>query len=278
MSLPDNLAFPPMSDCQFYHENLPSIGVVHGHMAQVAQHGGSTSPLPSPLHQVHHPQVGGHQGHIYAVTPASQSPLEPSKFGFKHNQGGALVLGQNHSQANFSPQRQQLVPHGDTAAGAPAVRHQQQQHQYNRTTWRRRKRSSLPVLSHSWWKAKWHPSTPTAISPSWRSFPGPRCTISLPLFFSAPLPPSCCCSCWTCNSTYILSGLWDSLPASCEPSPSGDVTSKLDAHQQTPQSRTKNDPPTPPRTAPIPPPQNQSVPNVMRLGRLDNIWKWNHVP
>ncbi|XP_075868798.1 terminal nucleotidyltransferase 4A-like isoform X2 [Nelusetta ayraudi] len=154
MSLPDNLAIPPLSDCQFYHENLPSIGVVHGHMAQVSQHAGSTSPLPSPLHQVHHPQVGGHQGHIYAVTAASHSPLEPNKFGFKHNQGSALP-GQNHSQANFSPQRQQFVPHGDAVAapaGGPSVRnqqHQQQQQQYNRTTWRRRKRGSLPAISQS---------------------------------------------------------------------------------------------------------------------------------
>lgn len=35
------------------------------------------------------------------------------------------------------------------------------------------------------------------------------------------------------------------MPASCEPSPSGDVASKLDAHQQTPRSWTKNDPLTP---------------------------------
>lgn len=145
MSLPDNLTIPSLSDCQFYHENLPSISVVHSHMpqaAQVSQHATSTSPLPSPLHQLHHPQVGGHQGHIYALRSNSHGSLEPNKFGFKHNQGSVLQ-GQNHTQANFSPQRR-FVPQGENTA--PGVRNQQQ---YNRNMWRRRKRGSLPALNQS---------------------------------------------------------------------------------------------------------------------------------
>lgn len=151
MSLPDNLTIPSLPDCRFYHENLPSISVVHSHMpqaAQVSQHATSTSPLPSPLHQLHHPQVGGHQGHIYALRSNSHGSLEPNKFGFKHNQG-SILQGQNHTQANFN--------------AAPGMRNQQQ---YNRNMWRRRKRGSLPALNQSRWKAKAASLNLTGISPS----------------------------------------------------------------------------------------------------------------
>lgn len=145
LSLPENLTIPSLSDRQFYHENLPSISVVHSHMAQaaqVSQHTNSTSPLPSPLHQLHHRQVGGQQGHVYTLRSNSHGPLELNKFGFKHNQGCGLQ-GQNHSQGNFSPQRR-FVPQGHNTA--PGLRNQQQ---YNRNTWRRRKRGSLPALNQS---------------------------------------------------------------------------------------------------------------------------------
>lgn len=144
MPLPENLTIPSLSNCQFYHEN-PPISVVHRHTsqaAQVSQHTNSTSPLPSPLHQLHHPQVGGHQSHTYTMRSNSHGSLELPKFGFKHNQGG-IFQGQNHSKGNFSPQRR-FVPQVHNSA--PGFRHQQQ---YNRNTWRRRKRDNLPALNHS---------------------------------------------------------------------------------------------------------------------------------
>ncbi|KAG7235256.1 hypothetical protein INR49_002861 [Caranx melampygus] len=140
MSLPENLTMPPLSDCQFYHENPPSISVVHSHTSQVAQmsqHTNSTSPLPSPLHRLHHPHIGGQQSHTYTMRSNCHGSIEPHKFTFKHNRG------QNHSQGNFSPQRQ-FVPQGHNTA--PGFRNQQQ---YNRTTWRRRKRDNLPALNQS---------------------------------------------------------------------------------------------------------------------------------
>lgn len=139
------MSLPSLSDCQFYHENPPSISVVHRHTsqaAQVSQHTNSTSPLPSPLHQLHHPQVVGQQSHTYAMRSDSHGSFEPHRFGFKHNQGGSL-RGQNHSQGPFSPQRR-FVPQGHNTA--PGFRNQQQ---YNRNTWRRRKRVNLPALNQS---------------------------------------------------------------------------------------------------------------------------------
>lgn len=146
MSFPENL-----SDRQFYHENPPYISVVHSRTSQatqLSQHTNSTSPLPSPLHQLHHPQVGGQQSHTYTVRSNSHGSIEPHKFSFKHNQGGG-VRGQNHSQGNFSPQRR-FVPQGHNIA--PGFRNQQQQ--YNQNTWRRRKRDSAPALNQSRWKTE----------------------------------------------------------------------------------------------------------------------------
>ena len=157
MSLPDSLTIPTLSDCQFYHENLPSIRVVHRHAsqaAQVSQHLNSTSPLPSPLHRLHHPQVGGQQSHTYTLRSNSQGSIEPHKFSFKHNQGGSL-RSQNHSQGNFSPQ-QRFVPQGHNTT--PCFRNQQQ---YNRNTWRRRKREDLPALNQSRWKTRKLPDVTT---------------------------------------------------------------------------------------------------------------------
>ncbi|XP_053182746.1 terminal nucleotidyltransferase 4A-like [Scomber japonicus] len=139
------MSLSSLSDCQFFHESPPSISLVHrptSQAAQVAQHTNSTSPLPSPLHQLHHPQVGGQHSHAYAMRSDSHGSFEPHRFGFKHNQGGSL-RGQNHSQGNFSPQRR-FVPQGHNTA--PGFRNQQQ---YNRNTWRRRKRDNLPALNQS---------------------------------------------------------------------------------------------------------------------------------
>ncbi|XP_054638941.1 terminal nucleotidyltransferase 4A-like isoform X2 [Dunckerocampus dactyliophorus] len=129
---------------QFYHENPPSISMVHRNLTQaaVSQHSNSTSPILSPLHQLHRPRVGGQHQHMYTVRPDSQGPFEPHKFGFKHNQGNS-PRGQSQSQGCFSPQRR-LVPQGHNTA--PGLRNQQQ---YNRTTWRRRKRENLPALNQS---------------------------------------------------------------------------------------------------------------------------------
>lgn len=142
MSFQENVTIPPLSDCQFYHENPPSIGVVHHHStqaAQVSQPTNPTSPLPSPLH---HPQVGEQQSHVYTLRSKSHGSGEPHKFGFKHNQAGSFQ-GQNYPQGNFSPQRR-FVPQGHNTGSSF-----RNQHQYNRNTWRRRKRDSAPTLNQS---------------------------------------------------------------------------------------------------------------------------------
>lgn len=141
------MSLPSLSDCQFYHDNPPSIGVVHhqtSQPAQVSQHTVSTSPLPSPIHQLHHAQAGGQQSHGYTIRSNSMGSAEPHKFGFKHNQGGN-VRGQNHPQGNFSPQRR-FVPQSHNSA--PGFRNQQQP-QYNRNTWRRRKRDNPQTVDQS---------------------------------------------------------------------------------------------------------------------------------
>ncbi|XP_019735648.1 non-canonical poly(A) RNA polymerase PAPD7-like [Hippocampus comes] len=129
---------------QFYRENLPSIHLVHRHMAQtaVSQHSNSTSPLPSPLHQLHHHRIGGQHQHTLTVRPESQDSFETHRFGFKHNQSSSL-RGQIHSQGSFSPQRR-FVPQGHNME--PGLRNQQH---YSCNTWRRRKRDSLPALNQS---------------------------------------------------------------------------------------------------------------------------------
>ncbi|XP_030014357.1 terminal nucleotidyltransferase 4A-like isoform X1 [Sphaeramia orbicularis] len=147
MPLPDSMTLPSLSDCQFYHDNPPSISVVHRHTSQAAQapqHTISTSPLPSPIHQLHHAQVGGQQSNSYTIKSNSTGSAEPHKFGFKHNHGGN-VRGQNYPQGNFSPQRR-FVPQSHNSA--PGFRNQQQP-QYNRNTWRRRKRDNLQTLDQS---------------------------------------------------------------------------------------------------------------------------------
>lgn len=144
MSLPENLTIPSLSECQFYHENPPSISVVHRHTSQAApisQHGNSTNPLPSPIHRLHPTLPGGQQSHTYVMRSNSQGSIEPHKLSFKHNQGSVLQ-NQNPSQGNFSQQR--FVPQGTS----PAVGFRNQQ-QYNRNTWRRRKRDDPTALNQS---------------------------------------------------------------------------------------------------------------------------------
>ncbi|XP_068179601.1 terminal nucleotidyltransferase 4A-like [Antennarius striatus] len=140
MALPDNLTIPPLSDCHFYRENRPSISVVHSHMAQAAhvpQPTHTPSPHPSPLHQVHHPHVGGHQSQTFSMRSNSHLSFEPHKAGFKPNQGGSLQ-GQKHS-----PQQQFGLQCQNTAS---VFRNQQQ---FNRNTWRRKKRDSPLALNQS---------------------------------------------------------------------------------------------------------------------------------
>lgn len=137
MPLPESVTMTSLSDCQFYHENPPSISVVHHHTSQAAQASQHTNST-SPLHQLHHHQVRGQQSPNYTMRSNSHGSLEPHKFGFKHNQGGNL---QGHNQGNFSPQRRFVAQNT-----APGVRYQQQ---YNRNTWRRRKRDSVPTLNQS---------------------------------------------------------------------------------------------------------------------------------
>ncbi|XP_026150235.1 terminal nucleotidyltransferase 4A-like isoform X2 [Mastacembelus armatus] len=140
MSLTKNL-----HECQFYHENPPCISVVHHHTpqaAQVSQHTKSTSPLLSPLHRLHHPQVGGQHSRTYTMRSNSHGSNELHKFNFKHSQSGSL-RSRNHSQGSFSPQ-QQFVPQGHRTA--PTYKSQQQ---YNRNSWRHRKRDSVPAVDQS---------------------------------------------------------------------------------------------------------------------------------
>ncbi|KAM4580190.1 terminal nucleotidyltransferase 4A-like isoform 1-T1 [Odontesthes bonariensis] len=142
MSLPENVTIHSVSDCQFYQENPPTIAVVHRHTtqaAQVSQHTNPTSPLPSPLHR---PLLGGQQGHTYAIRSNSHGSFEAHKLGFKHNPSGS-IQAQNHSQGNFSPQRK-FVPQGHNLTSSF-----RNQHQYNHSTWRRRKRNSVPALNQS---------------------------------------------------------------------------------------------------------------------------------
>ncbi|KAF3691690.1 Non-canonical poly(A) RNA polymerase PAPD7 [Channa argus] len=140
MTLPENL-----SDHPFYHDNPPCINVVHSHTPQaphLSQHTNSTSPIYSPLHQLHHPQVGGHQSHTYTKRSNSHGSTELHKFSFKHNPG-ASIRGQNRCQSTFSPQKR-FSPQGHNTV--PAFRNQQQYVRLNR---RRRKRDSAPALYQS---------------------------------------------------------------------------------------------------------------------------------
>ncbi|XP_068616238.1 terminal nucleotidyltransferase 4A-like [Brachionichthys hirsutus] len=140
MALPENLSIPPLSHRQFYHENRPSISVVHSHVAQAAlvpQRTHAASPLLSPLHRVHYPQVGGHQSQTFTMRSNSDVSPEPHKAGFKHNQG------QKHSEGNFSPQRRFVLQGHNTATG---FRNQQP---FNRNTWRRKKRDSPLAFNQS---------------------------------------------------------------------------------------------------------------------------------
>lgn len=145
MSLPDNLMLPFLSDHQFYHENTPSINAVHRHTSHVAvaQHTSSiSSPLPSPLHQLHHSQPVGQQSHTYTLRDDCHASFELHKFGLKHNQGGGVRVP-NHSEGSFVPQRR-FAPQGHNTA--PGFKNQQQ---YNHNTWRCRKRDNPPALNQS---------------------------------------------------------------------------------------------------------------------------------
>ncbi|KAM6909791.1 terminal nucleotidyltransferase 4A-like [Xenentodon cancila] len=142
MPYQENITIPSLSDCQFYHENPPSISVVHRHAAhgaQVPQPTNPRSPLPSPLH---HPHVREQQSHTYAMRSHSHGSVEPHKFNFKHNQSDSFQAP-NYPQGNFSPQRR-FVPQGHNTGSSF-----RNQHQYNRNTWRRRKRDSAPALNQS---------------------------------------------------------------------------------------------------------------------------------
>ncbi|XP_027869322.1 terminal nucleotidyltransferase 4A-like [Xiphophorus couchianus] len=141
MPLPENLTIPP-SNCQFYHENPPSISVVHHHTTHAAQFPQQTKP-PSPLlAHLNHSQIGGPLHHPYAQRSCSQGSLEPHKFGSKHNQTGNIQC-HNISQSNFSLQHR-LVHQAHNVV--PCFRNQ---HQYNRNTWRRRKKDMVPALNQS---------------------------------------------------------------------------------------------------------------------------------
>ncbi|KAM9310816.1 terminal nucleotidyltransferase 4A-like [Pholidichthys leucotaenia] len=141
MSIPENVIVPPLSNCHFY-ENTPPITVVHHHSSKPKQVSQQHPNSTSPLHQLNRPQVGGQQNSHYPLGSNSHGSHEPHKFGFKHNQVEGLQ-GQSHSQGNFSPQHR-FVPQGHNT-----VLTFKNQQQYNRNTWRRKKKESLPPVTQS---------------------------------------------------------------------------------------------------------------------------------
>ncbi|MEQ2169158.1 hypothetical protein GOODEAATRI_022094 [Goodea atripinnis] len=141
MCLPENITIPP-TDCQFYHENPPPIAIVHRHTTQPAQFPQQTKPLSPLFTHVHHTQVGGPLCHQYAQRSYSHGSLEPHKFGSKHNQAGSLQC-HNPSQGNFSLQHR-LVHQAHNIVSCFRT-----QPQYNRNTWRRRKKAVVPSLNQS---------------------------------------------------------------------------------------------------------------------------------
>ncbi|XP_037533014.1 terminal nucleotidyltransferase 4A [Nematolebias whitei] len=132
LSLPENVPIAALSDCQFYHENPPSISTVHRHTTQVPHHSKPMSPLLSPLH---HPQVGGQHTYTYTMRSRSHGSIELQKSGFKQNQAAYNLTG------SFSPQHRLVPPSPHMASG---FRNQQQ---YNCNTWRRRKKDSVPAAN-----------------------------------------------------------------------------------------------------------------------------------
>lgn len=193
MSLPENIAIPPLSNCRFYHETPPSIGVVHRQSPQAApqtpqisQYMNSTSPLLSPHHhqqQLHHPQVGGLQSRSYAMGSNSHGSLEHPKLGFKHNQCSNL---QGQSHGNFSPQRR-FVPQVHNATSG--FRNQQQ---YGRNACRRKKKDNLPALNQI--RSK---NTPTVFVPTgfWRPLYNHQSDHVMILFFFWNLDTGDCQNC-----------------------------------------------------------------------------------
>lgn len=143
MHLPDGLNIQSLSECQFYHDNSPSINVVHRHASQPMSPHTLSSPLPSPIHQLQHHHLGGHHGYNYPMRSNSVGSIEPHAFSFKHNQISSL-RAQHQLPGNFSPQRR-FVPQNHNSA--PVFRNQQQQ--CNKNTWRRRKRENLQTLNQS---------------------------------------------------------------------------------------------------------------------------------
>lgn len=138
--LPEGLNIRQISECQFYHENAPSISVVHGHASQAAPVTPHTlSPLPSPIHQLQH-----HLGvqHGFPMRSHSVGSIDPSTFSFKHNQVSNLQ-GPHQLPGNFSPRPFGNQNHNST----PVFKNQQQQ--CNKNTWRRRKRDNLQTLNQS---------------------------------------------------------------------------------------------------------------------------------
>lgn len=136
MPLPEGLNIPQISECQFYHDNPPSISVVHRH----GSHGAHTlSPLPSPIHQLQH-HLGGQ--HCFPMRSNSVGSIEPNTFSFKHNQVSSLQ-SPHQPPGNFSPRP--FVP--QTHNLTPVFKNQQQQ--CNKNTWRRRKRENLQTLNKS---------------------------------------------------------------------------------------------------------------------------------
>lgn len=137
MPLPEGLNIPQISECQFYHDNPPSISVVHHHHTSQAPH--TLSPLPSPIHQLQH-HLGGQHG--FPMRSNSVGSIEPNSFSFKHNQVGSLQCS-HQPPGNFSP-----TPFGPQSHNSTPVFKNQQQ-QCNRSTWRRRKRENLQTLNQS---------------------------------------------------------------------------------------------------------------------------------
>ncbi|CAL8337586.1 unnamed protein product [Gadus morhua 'NCC'] len=160
ISLPGgNMAYPAVVDGRFYHENSPSINGVHRqvqahHHHQQQQHhhhhhhpppptpapqpGDPSSPLPSPLRQLHPgPTPPGLQGYVLRRDPQGGG-------GGGETLPGTVVQCQTYGPGHFT---HCFVSQTHAAVAglfkAPPA-HQQQQQQYARQPWRKGKRFSVP--------------------------------------------------------------------------------------------------------------------------------------
>ena len=152
------MAYPAVVDGRFYHENSPSINGVHRqvqahHHHQQQQHhhhhhhpppptpapqpGDPSSPLPSPLRQLHPgPTPPGLQGYVLRRDPQGGG-------GGGETLPGTVVQCQTYGPGHFTHCFVSQT-HAAVAGLFKAPPAHQQQQQYARQPWRKGKRFSVP--------------------------------------------------------------------------------------------------------------------------------------